>query len=257
MGLLQNKSIHAQYPLRQTGGLLFSNRVNFGPRLANNNNKFIGEASIDYKTSIPLGYNVDGAFFPAMKSGGMAMHTASDGVGTLSFGNLAGGLNAESTLNGYGSITNAAMGLIVQLVATLQGLGTFNADISGKLEATATLAGSGNISGAIGALAGLIATLNGSSSLTVAGGAGTPVLGNMSATISPFTTLSPENLANKVWNSVAATFNNAGTMGEKLNDAGSAGNPWSTAVSGNMDAGTFGEAVGKKLLKKNDFIALK
>jgi len=65
------------------------------------------------------------------------------------------------------------------------------------------------------------------------------------------------NLANVVWNALIANHLTAGTTGKALNDAGSAGNPWGTSVTGNTDPGTFGELVGKKLLTISKFLGLK
>lgn len=65
------------------------------------------------------------------------------------------------------------------------------------------------------------------------------------------------NLAAAVWNAVITNHLTAGTTGKALNDAGSAGNPWSTSVSGNTDPGTFGELVGKRLLTIGKFLGLK
>jgi len=60
-----------------------------------------------------------------------------------------------------------------------------------------------------------------------------------------------------VWNELVANHLTAGTTGKALSDAGGAGNPWSTPVSGNTDSGTFGELVGKKLLTIGKFLGLK
>lgn len=65
------------------------------------------------------------------------------------------------------------------------------------------------------------------------------------------------NLENVVWNALVANHLTAGTTGKALSDAGSAGNPWSTPVTGNTTAGTFGELVGKKLLTIAKFLGLK
>jgi hypothetical protein len=54
--------------------------------------------------------------------------------------------------------------------------------------------------------------------------------------ITPFTDLSPENLASAVWSALAASNNLAGTMGEKLNDAGSASNPWTEVIESGYTA---------------------
>jgi hypothetical protein len=42
--------------------------------------------------------------------------------------------------------------------------------------------------------------------------------------------------AASVWSAVAADSNDAGTMGEKLNDAGSAANPWTEVIEGTYTA---------------------
>ncbi|MEN9438317.1 MAG: hypothetical protein RIR09_2972, partial [Pseudomonadota bacterium] len=63
--------------------------------------------------------------------------------------------------------------------------------------------------------AGSVASLTGSGDLR----------GNLSMAgeWTPFTELSPENLAREVWNAVAAAYNTSGTMGAKLNTASSGG----------------------------------
>ena len=60
-----------------------------------------------------------------------------------------------------------------------------------------------------------------------------------------------------IWDEVLANHLTAGTTGKALSDAGSAGNPWSTTITGNTTAGTFGELVGKKLLTIAKFLGLK
>ena len=49
----------------------------------------------------------------------------------------------------------------------------------------------------------------------------------------------------------------AGSKGDQLANAGGAGNPWSAPISGNTNSGTFGELVGKKLLKFSKWFGLK
>jgi hypothetical protein len=60
-----------------------------------------------------------------------------------------------------------------------------------------------------------------------------------------------------IWDEPIALHLTAGTTGKALSDAGAAGNPWSATVSGNTDAGTFGELVGTKLLTVAKFLGLK
>lgn len=69
--------------------------------------------------------------------------------------------------------------------------------------------------------------------------------------------LTDSDLAKVVWDELIASHLTVGTTGKALSDAGSAGNPWSTPVTGNTTAGTFGELVGKKLLTVAKFLGLK
>ncbi|NJL78434.1 MAG: hypothetical protein HC917_05525 [Richelia sp. SM2_1_7] len=54
---------------------------------------------------------------------------------------------------------------------------------------------------------------------------------NIGATPSAF------DIAQAVWKSNASSLNTSGTMGELLNGAGSAGNPWITTIEGSYTAG--------------------
>ena len=69
--------------------------------------------------------------------------------------------------------------------------------------------------------------------------------------------LTNPDLAAAVWNALVANHLTAGTTGKALSDAGSAGNPWGSPITGNTDPGTFGELVGKKVLTVAKFLGLK
>lgn len=49
-------------------------------------------------------------------------------------------------------------------------------------------------------------------------------------------TLTTANVGASVWGALAASNNDAGTMGEKLNDAGSASNPWTEVIESGYTA---------------------
>ena len=195
-------------------------------------------ANVSVRSSLPDGYRDNKTWLLAPKDGGLSSYYQNVGTGTINSGNLAGGRNAEAALDGTGTITDAALGLIASAVATLAGIGDLTADIAGALNASATLAGAGDLTGALGALADAVATLIGTGTIS----ADASALGNVTADITPFTELSPENLARAVWNAVAASYDTAGTFGEKLNDAGSASNPWT-------DTSTYGAGTKGKLLQ--------
>ena len=51
----------------------------------------------------------------------------------------------------------------------------------------------------------------------------------------------------EVWNATAIDFNDSGSMGEKLNAAGTAGDPWTTSLAGYTTPGTAGHTIRTKL----------
>ncbi len=200
-----------------SGSSLADTRGNFNKN-GQNRNAFRGQGSVDGVTNtqaIPSGYLPHYAWVLPQVAGGMASRSLISGSSDISNGNLAGGLNAESTLNGEGIISSAAMQLILSAVATLSGIGGLSADIAGKLEASANLAGAGDISGALGALASVVADLQGSGSLT----GNTNAKGELNATISPFTDLSPQSLATYVWSKLTSELNIEGSIGKKIVDS--------------------------------------
>lgn len=200
-------------------------------------------------SSVPTGYREGGAWSLPRKAGELAATTTVAGGAVVAETNLAGGLNADASLSGSGSL-DVALALIVQAVATLTGLGSLTASALGKLEASASLAGSGSITGALAALAGAVCEITGSGSASITARAN----GNLSADLTPFTELSPQSLAASVWNALVADFQAAGTMGLLLGEAGGGSSPssiadavWDEATSGHLAAGTFGAAVGTDL----------
>jgi len=165
------------------------------------------------------------------------------GTGSLN-GDIAGALYASANLEGTGSISLANLIGVLEAASTLDGIGSLTSAIVGIFPAYATINGTSALTGSINALAECVSSIIGSGSITNA----LPfAIGNMSASITPFTELSPQNLAAEVWNSIANDFNTAGTMGYKLNAASSAGDPWSTTLPGVYTSGSAGFILGNKL----------
>lgn len=175
--LLNNYAIRNANQSRALGG-------NLDPTYSYNLNRmytfYVGAnnvVDVTDRMSIPAeGYRPPYSLVLAPKAGGMSMYTAGDGevsaTGVM-------GMFTTADLAGIGQITNAAMGLTVEMIATLAGTGSLTASVIGALEASATLNGSGSLTGDIGALAGMVADLLGSGTLT-----GTEVaLGLMEAAI--------------------------------------------------------------------------
>lgn len=190
---------------------------------------------------VPSAYRAPYAWNLPPKSGGLGSNVGLQGAGAIT-GSGALGINIDATMAGTGDISSANLGLILSAVATLSGIGGLSADILGKLDAVATLAGSGDITGSLGALAGAVATLSGTGTMTGA----TTAKAFLSADIYVNqSTATVNELVAGVWNAVASEFNTSGTMGQKLNGAGSAGDPWTTDLDTYTTPGTAGALMKK------------
>jgi hypothetical protein len=233
VGLIGRYSVLSKHPGRDIGGGATGLGYNRGdmskPSLSVA--RFGSLAGWEPKSGVPDGYRHPYAWVPPMRAGGLSSRNVIIGTGTVT-GLGAMGRNGEATLTGSGELT-ATGALIVSAIAALAGSGTITtAGLLAVLQATASVSGSGTLAGTAGALGWVLGALSGSGTLT-----GTRyATGALEADITPFTDLSPENLAAAVWAAVAADNNDAGTMGEKLNDAGSASNPWTEVIEGSYTA---------------------
>ena len=171
----------------------------------------------------------------ANASAAAALVAALVGSGTITNANAAAVLSAVAALTGSGDITNATGALILVLVAALLGSGDItNADGIAVLNGIAALVGSGDISNAnINALGILQSVLSGSSSVSLTIAAIGELISSITVTGSTLTTA---NVADAVWNALAAQYNGPGTLGQLLNDSGSSGNPWDTLIDAGFSA---------------------
>jgi hypothetical protein len=193
---------------------------------------------------------------------GEATGTASDRAGfpngaegseTWSMSRRGGGLAAYTTIAGAGALTASDLQPIFEIAGSMAGSGDLAGAMSLLSGMSATLAGSGNLAGALQALSNMAASIGGSGDLAAAlgllvsiqavvsgsGGLNNSNLtgfANMSASILSYGELTPEGLRDAVWSAAAAAYNTAGTMGEKLNDAGSGSNPWTEVIEAGYSA---------------------
>lgn len=233
MGLIGNYSILNKHPGRDVGGGAIGLGMNRGewnkPSMMRGQFVTVGH---DKLSGVPDGYALGYAWAIPIKAGGMRTSKNLAGSGALT-GALTLGKDLSATLIGSGSLT-ASCALVVSLVAALSGSGTItNAALLGRLNLAAALAGSGNLTGAMTALANCAASLSG------AGAVNASLRGTSSLSAEIVVTgdlLNSANVADAVWGAIATSQNVAGTMGEKLNDAGSAGNPWATVIEAGMPA---------------------
>lgn len=221
-----------------------------GPR----RNAFLGETrSYIPQSAVPDTYSPPYCWTIAIDPGGIGCRYEARGTGEIS-ANLAQGKNCEATLAGVGAITPPSLSMLVQLACTLLGEADLTADMVGTVNMAATLAGGGDIDGALGAIAFCVATLTGTG--TIDPSSQSYGIAHMSAEIYVNAgTASTAELAAAVWEALAADFDSAGTMGEKLNAAGTAGDPWTADLTG-YGTDTAGEQL-RKALTTGKFLALK
>lgn len=193
------------------------------------------------KANFPSGNRQPYAYVWAPKAGELSSTTYVTGSGEL-VGSGALGYGIDADLTGDGGITNAALGLIVSAAASLTGNGEITGELLAFLNGSATLDGVSSMSGDLGALADLLAAISGSGDLISA----IIAKGELSADIVVTGTgLTLENVREAVWSAIAADFNDAGTMGNKMNSAASAGDPWSTLLPGSYGAGEAGKILAQ------------
>ena len=193
-------------------------------------------SGVTNQTSVPHGQSHPGAWFMPVKAGGMASYNNVTGSGSISVDALAVKL-AEASLTGDGSLT-AIGGLIVQALADLTGSGEISsANLQAFLAAVAALSGTGSISSStLTGIGAMLLALSGSGTVTSASSTLTAIGELEAALLVTGTGLSTANVGQAVWAALAASNNTTGTMGEKLNDAGSASNPWTEVIESGLTA---------------------
>lgn len=178
------------------------------------------------RDGFPTGTNPPYALVMGDKGALLSSTTTIAGTSSNTFA-MAMGLAAECDITGSGDITGS-LSLVIQLACDILASGTISASLVGKLEMASALAGEGNLTASLSLIAFVVSEITGSGTIsgTFKGNA------SLAADISSSSTLSPENLAAAVWNTIAASFNTAGTMGAKLNAASAAGDPWGAVLPG-------------------------
>ena len=251
MGIIGNKHSDFRTPARRSGG---AHVVGFTESMKTHGGirgRTMSAAFPNQRIAYPIGYLHPYAIDMPIKPGGISTFNQVIGTGALS-GTGASGKNAVASLAGTGSL-DATGKLVVAAAAAITATGALSGSINAALLASANLSGSGSFTASIGALGGVTAALAGTGTLTAASYA----TGTLEADIpGEEGALTAGSIAAAVWDALALDNNDAGTMGEKMNDAGSAGDPWSTTVPGAYAEGTAGALMGK-LLTTAKFLGLK
>lgn len=220
------------------------------------NNFYYGDSHVageTDKSARPNGYAGEYAWHLSPKAGGLSSYNEVNGTGTLTVSSLALGKAVAATLAGVGTINSGSLSLISSMAVAIAGSGTLSASMVGVVNMACGLAGSGDVTAAMGALAFCVAALSGSGSLA------SDLRGKLSMSSDIYVNQAEETvqqIVDAVWNALAAEYDLTGTMGEKLNGAGSAGDPWTTDLSSYNTAQTAGKILKDKL-SKSQFLGLK
>ena len=213
MGVLGNYSVLHKSPGRFLSGTVASgDRYNFS-KSGRLRNRFAGDQGLGMTkfSAIPNGYVHPGAWSPAQISGGLASYNQLEATLTDTDALLALGVNVDADLSATITKTDAILALIVALEAQLSASGSFtDAQLAIILLLEAALSGSGNFTDAqLGNILGLAAQLSASMSVSNS----ITNLVNLSANIGGPTELSPEGLANAIWDSNTTDYDTPNTYG--------------------------------------------
>lgn len=192
-------------------------------KVSNRKNQYLG--GVSRLASIPYGAHPPYSIILAPVSGGMA--SRNEATGTLS-GGVYLALGKGFTASSSAEISGAA-----SFQVTLPITASSSSDISGSVTLSSTnsfsASGSGALSGQISV--GSINSFTASGSASLSGSLTPRQLYYIVASGGVSSTLSPENLVYQMWAAQASENNLAGSMGEKLNDAGSSSNPWTEVIT--------------------------
>jgi hypothetical protein len=151
---------------------------------------------------------------------------------TFTLDNLAvvAGRNLDGTLAITFTVGPSQLDLIVSAVGSSSATFTADGTLAGALAATGVSAVTFTVGpSTLGAIIDAVAA-----ALVQFTTQATPrATGTLEGAVTPFTELSPQNLAAAVWRAIATDFNDSGTMGNKLN----------LASSGGIDYDTLAQAV--------------
>lgn len=152
-------------------------------------------------------------------------------------GDIAGALDAISNITASGDLVSGIQAAVF-IASDILGDSSLTSSIIGNWNMICSLTATSTLSSDIQAIANLLSDLTSSGALTISTGA---VIGSMFADIVSCGGVTADDIAAAVWSSLAASFNVAGTLGEKLNNAGAAADPWDIDLSGYNDPVTAGK----------------
>ena len=208
----------------------------------NMRNLTAGEGITSEYVGVPMGY-VDKGWMLPQKAGGVSSRAGVFGI--TASGSILGGKALET------APPEPSIGIDAEatgsLTATVPAAGA-TSDLGMSTNTpllTASIAGSGGTTLGVSvddALLGAIASLTADAEFTFSGALTSFAIGIMEGSTAD-TGLTVDNVVAGVWSAAAIDNNAPGTMGNKLNGAASAGDPWSTALPGTYADGEAGKII--------------
>ncbi len=193
------------------------------------------------RDGFPTGTNPPYSLIIGDKGALLSSTTQINGSGDAG-GNISSGINILADLEGSGTISAASLSLIVQLASDISSSGTITtANLVGVVSLQASLAGTGSLSAGLSLISFMNAVLAGDGSLTAS------LRGTLSMSADIYVNQSQatvQELVSGVWNALTSQYDQAGSMGEAMAAAGSAGDPWLTPLPGSYLPGTAGAIIG-------------
>jgi hypothetical protein len=194
--------------------------------------------------SLPNGTRPPNSFLIAQRNG--AMSSRGD-ISSLSvYSNLAGGRNLEAIESGTLTTNNPVLDRIVSMIMSTTSIVTTSSELSAALQLIANSSSVLSYDVLLGAIFSVTANANGSAN-------GSPfltALANIDAQAGGPTPLSPEALADFLWNAMVTDYQLEGSFGKKLTEA-------LASVGGGDPASIANEILDRGVLTTAKFIALK
>jgi hypothetical protein len=171
------------------------------------------------------------------------------GQGDITLAELLSPLTMSADISGDGSISNAYMVGIIHMLSELVGGGTISPDLKFPANLSTQLDGNGNLTITyLKCLAWCLSELTGIGTLNGSDLRGKLFMGAEITSAGELVTA--QSCASAVWEAIATLNNDPNTMGNKLNSAASAGDPWITDIPGSYPEGSAGYIIGQRLDRK-------
>lgn len=226
---LQSNGFRDKSGVFQTYGATASNNAYPSANWANTartgaaRNLTAGQGISDDTAGVPMGYLHPGAWLLPQKGGAMSSHNRTRGAATATL-TLVSGRNVAGTADGVATAA-ATLQLVVSMQASADGVATVTGNVFAALGMVGSSAGSSTATAQKNALGWLAGSGAGSCTATLTRYA----TGRLYGSISPFTELSPQNLADAVLAAAESAPIHANV--QQINDAavlgaGTSGDKW-------------------------------